>query len=81
MAEIIDGVLYAKVANVGGRWLIVVAVDANGKTTALTVGEETSKEKAEAWGRAAVAAKGWLPGNQDPPDAHDRGELGRRRKH
>lgn len=71
----VEGVPYAKVGCVDGRWLIVVAVDEGVGTRVLTVGEEVDRAKAEEWGRLALAAQGWLPGNVDPPDAHERGEL------
>ena len=63
--------LRAIIARPKDVWVILVVDDAH-PTTVLTMGVEDTFEAADTWGKAAILAKGWLPGRQDPPDAHDR---------
>ncbi len=39
------------------------------------IGCELHEKAANAWGRAAVKARGWEHGRESPPDAYARGDI------
>jgi hypothetical protein len=62
--------LRAIIARPANEWVILIV---NAPSLAvLTMGVEDTYEAALEWGEAAIKARGWMPGRQDPPDAHDR---------